>query len=353
MKVLLDVLVSIKIKHIDQVHRLSAPKEGIFKLSRISKIDEVLEMDIDKIVLEFRKLYQMDFGIKTDEYTYIVKENGMIDGQLDSVKQRVSTEKLSLEFPSPVSEDIGTAFLLSVLKDYFEDMSYDRHFEALMAGSLSKEKTSEYMKRIAGKRMDYLRVTSEDLDSVIRIIQASFINGICVKDTSGIIVFMEDEVDKEAIEGTAATIEVELFTDAKWIVGEAIDINYPLDKQRNYLRSASYLLQDYVIGDDVITLSDLLPYTLIDACPEEVKSHLIGQVFKHLGDIQLDEELTATIEMMFEQDLNLTDSARALYIHRNTLLYRIEKIHKLTGYDLRKFSDAFIFRLAWLMRSTR
>lgn len=310
-------------------------------------------MDINKIVLEFRKLYQMDFGIKTTDYKYIVKETGMVDGQMASVKKCISNGEVSLEFPSLVTEDMGSTFLLSVLKEYFEGMFYDRHYEGLMAGTLSKEKTSDYMKGLVGKRMDYLCVASEDLESIIRIIQATFVESICVKDTSGLIVFMEDQMDKETIEGAVATIEAELFIEIKWLIGEVVEMPYPLVKQVEYLRSGSCLLQAYIVMDAVITLSDLLPYTLIEACPEEVKNHLLGQVFRHLGDIQLDEELTATVEMMFEQDLNLTDSARALYIHRNTLLYRIEKIYKLTGYDLRRFSDGFIFKLAWLMGRRR
>ena len=55
--------------------------------------------------------------------------------------------------------------------------------------------------------------------------------------------------------------------------------------------------------------------------------------------------LPETIRAFFQNDLNVSTTARQLFIHRNTLLYRIEKIRKATGLDLRKFDDAVIFRM--------
>lgn len=64
--------------------------------------------------------------------------------------------------------------------------------------------------------------------------------------------------------------------------------------------------------------------------------------------VQLDEEMLKTIEMHFRMNLNLTDTARALFIHRNTLIYRLDKIQKQLGFDLRNFDDCY--RLKVLLR---
>ncbi len=61
------------------------------------------------------------------------------------------------------------------------------------------------------------------------------------------------------------------------------------------------------------------------------------------------EEMLHTIEMFFAKDLNLSDTARQLYIHRNTLVYRLDKIQRQTGLDLRKFEDAITFRMLLLL----
>jgi len=57
------------------------------------------------------------------------------------------------------------------------------------------------------------------------------------------------------------------------------------------------------------------------------------------------EEMLYTIEMFFKKDLNLSDTARQLYIHRNTLVYRLDKVQRLTGLDLRRFEDAVTFKI--------
>ena len=51
------------------------------------------------------------------------------------------------------------------------------------------------------------------------------------------------------------------------------------------------------------------------------------------------------IEMFFKKDLNLSDTARQLYIHRNTLVYRLDKVQRQTGLDLRSFDDAITFKI--------
>jgi carbohydrate diacid regulator len=61
------------------------------------------------------------------------------------------------------------------------------------------------------------------------------------------------------------------------------------------------------------------------------------------------DEMLHTIEMFFEKDLNLSDTARQLYIHRNTLVYRLDKVQRLTGLDLRKFDDAVTFKMMMLL----
>ena len=66
---------------------------------------------------------------------------------------------------------------------------------------------------------------------------------------------------------------------------------------------------------------------------------------------QLDEETLTTIHKFFENSLNVSETARQLYIHRNTLVYRIEKLQKETGLDIRNFDDALTFKIALMVVS--
>ena len=76
----------------------------------------------------------------------------------------------------------------------------------------------------------------------------------------------------------------------------------------------------------------------------------LGEIFD--GGIldDLDEESRSTIKMFFENNLNVSETSRKLFVHRNTLVYRLEKIKKLTGLDLREFDHAIIFKIALMVK---
>jgi carbohydrate diacid regulator len=65
-----------------------------------------------------------------------------------------------------------------------------------------------------------------------------------------------------------------------------------------------------------------------------------------IPEILSDEEAMSTINKFFENSLNISETARQLYVHRNTLVYRLERIQKAIGLDIRNFEDAMMFRIA-------
>ena len=67
------------------------------------------------------------------------------------------------------------------------------------------------------------------------------------------------------------------------------------------------------------------------------------------GFSKLDEDMIKTIEIFFKLDLNLSEASKELYVHRNTLIYRLDKIQKYTTYDIRKFNDAVLFKIAFFL----
>ncbi len=85
-----------------------------------------------------------------------------------------------------------------------------------------------------------------------------------------------------------------------------------------------------------------LPTTLCDI--------FLVEVFKKNSIDSLDQETLFTINKFFENNLNVSETSRKLFVHRNTLVYRLEKIKKLTGLDLRQFDHAIVFKVALMVR---
>lgn len=86
--------------------------------------------------------------------------------------------------------------------------------------------------------------------------------------------------------------------------------------------------------------------------PPEIRSYYHGLLFNRKTARLFSEEMLYTIEMFFNKDLNLSDTSRQLYIHRNTLVYRLDKVQRQTGLDLRSFSDAVTFKLLMELKKT-
>lgn len=84
--------------------------------------------------------------------------------------------------------------------------------------------------------------------------------------------------------------------------------------------------------------------------PREESMHYHGLLFNRKTAKLFNDEMLQTIEMFFRKDLNLSDTARQLFIHRNTLVYRLDKVQRQTGLDLRRFDDAVTFKILYELK---
>ena len=89
---------------------------------------------------------------------------------------------------------------------------------------------------------------------------------------------------------------------------------------------------------------------LIYQLPTTMCDMFIQEVFKREAYESLDSEILATVTAFFENSLNVSETARKLFIHRNTLVYRLDKVQRLTGLDLREFDHAITFKVAMMVK---
>lgn len=99
----------------------------------------------------------------------------------------------------------------------------------------------------------------------------------------------------------------------------------------------------------VIAYSELGIGRLIYQLPIPLCKMFIGEIFGGKSPDDFDEETITTIHKFFENSLNVSETSRQLFIHRNTLVYRLDKLQKSTGLDLRVFEDAITFKIALMV----
>ena len=100
---------------------------------------------------------------------------------------------------------------------------------------------------------------------------------------------------------------------------------------------------------DIIAYSSLGIGRLIYQLPIPLCKMFIKEIFANKSPDDFDEETLTTINKFFENNLNVSETSRQLYIHRNTLVYRLDKLQKSTGLDLRVFEDAITFKIALMV----
>ncbi len=102
-------------------------------------------------------------------------------------------------------------------------------------------------------------------------------------------------------------------------------------------------------GKNVIAYNTLGIGRLIYQLPVPLCKMFIREIFEGKSPDDFDEETLTTIDKFFENSLNVSETSRQLFIHRNTLVYRLDKIQKMTGLDLRVFEDAITFKIALMV----
>lgn len=124
------------------------------------------------------------------------------------------------------------------------------------------------------------------------------------------------------------------------------------DLARSYKEAQIALEVGKVFDTDKIIISydNLGIARLIYQLPTTLCEAFLQEVFKRGSVESLDQETLFTIQKFFENNLNVSETSRKLFVHRNTLVYRLEKIKKLTGLELREFDHAIIFKVALMVK---
>ena len=160
--------------------------------------------------------------------------------------------------------------------------------------------------------------------------------------------------DSKEIERMANGIADTLF--GEFYAKVAIGISTAVDNIKDLARAYKEAQVAIEVGKVFETEKNIISYEnlgigrLIYQLPTTLCEMFLHEVFKKGSLDSLDRETLMTIQSFFENNLNVSETSRKLFVHRNTLVYRLEKIRKLTGLDLREFEHAITFKVALMVK---
>ena len=183
--------------------------------------------------------------------------------------------------------------------------------------------------------------------------QKDFVFNISENDTV-LVKEIKRGIDQHDIEKLAASIVDTLNGEhyIKAVVGIGTPIANVKDLAQSFKEAQIAIEVGKVFDTEkyVINYENLGIGRLIYQLPTTLCEMFLQEVFKKNPIDALDKETLFTIHKFFENNLNVSETARKLFVHRNTLVYRLEKIKKLTGLDLREFDDAITFKVALMVK---
>lgn len=133
-------------------------------------------------------------------------------------------------------------------------------------------------------------------------------------------------------------------------IGETVSSAEALPQSYAQAKEALAIGQQYPLPGRLYVYRRLWLSRFLSHVAPDTARHFYGLLFNKRTASLFTPEMLKTIEMFLEKDLNLSDTARQLYIHRNTLVYRLDKVQRLSGLDLRRFDDAFVFQLFYMLK---
>lgn len=156
------------------------------------------------------------------------------------------------------------------------------------------------------------------------------------------------EIDKAA-RSLAHFLQKEGIRDIRIAYGTVVQEIKEVSRSYKEAKMALDVGKIFFAERDIVPYSELGIGRLIYQLPIPLCRMFIREIFDGKSPDEFDEETLATIYKFFENSLNVSETSRQLFIHRNTLVYRLDKLQKSTGLDLRVFEDAITFKIALMV----
>ena len=241
----------------------------------------------------------------------------------------------------------------SLLVAYKERFDKDNFIKNLLLDNLLLVDIYNRAKKLhidtEAKRVIFIIETSHEKDSVALDNVRNLLGGksrdfVTAVDEKNIIV-VKELADKDG------SRELEKMAKDKIHIAYGTVVNDIKEVSKSYKEAKLALDVGKIFFDekDIVAYSTLGIGRLIYQLPIPLCKMFIKEIFEGKSPDEFDEETLTTINKFIENSLNVSETSRQLYIHRNTLVYRLDKLQKSTGLDLRVFEDAITFKIALMV----
>ncbi|MBQ9880506.1 MAG: helix-turn-helix domain-containing protein [Clostridia bacterium] len=258
------------------------------------------------------------------------------------------------------------AISLSSVKQYYDE-KYDRSnfiknviLDNILPGDIYLKSRELHFNNDATRAVLLLRISEPTDVSVYDIVQNLFPDKtrdfvININETDiALVKEVRPDIDSRDLEKLGRSISDSIG--AECYIRMLVGIGSPVTGIKELARSfkdAQVALEVSKVFDTektIISYEHLGIARLIYQLPTTLCEMFLKEVFKRGSIDNLDQDTLFTIQTFFDYNLNVSETSRQLFVHRNTLVYRLEKIHERTGLDLRDFDDAIVLKVALMVK---
>ena len=258
------------------------------------------------------------------------------------------------------------AISLSSIKQYYDE-KYDRNnfvkniiLDNVLPGDISIKSRELHFNADINRVVFLISIISSNDVSAYDVIQNLFPDknkDFVFNITESEIVLVKEiksGIDVKDLEklarSIADTLQTEFFTRVNIGIGTPVIGVKDLARSFKEAQIAIEVGKVFDTEKNIVSYDNLGIARLIYHLPTTLCETFLKEVFKKGSIESLDHETLFTIQRFFENNLNVSETSRKLFVHRNTLVYRLDKIKKLTGLDLCEFDHAIIFKIALMVK---
>ncbi len=316
-------------------------------LTKIGTTDELFTIELNETHDTYTK----------DGYTY--KAFG-IHVRPDYVVFVEGTDEAAAKYASVI------AISLSSIKQYYDE-KYDRNnfikniiLDNVLPGDIGIKSRELHFNADINRVVFLVNIITSNDVSAYDVIQnlfpdknKDFVFNISENDIV-LVKEIKNNIDVKDLEKLARSISDTLSSE--FFTRVNVGIGTPVTGVKDLARSFKEAQMALEVGKVFDTEKNIVSYNnlgiarLIYHLPTTLCETFLKEVFKKGSIESLDHETLFTIQRFFENNLNVSETSRKLFVHRNTLVYRLDKIKKLTGLDLREFDHAIIFKIALMVK---